>query len=134
MPQTAMPQTATIRSLPQAFEVIKQMEADGCEWGEDYRAAGRDALADIIARDVGFGSTAVLRRDREEGPLLEEKQTKSGAKRTMTLEGRLSGVKQTKLPRNRTLTSERRVSAAKPSSSKAGSFYWCAGIDCLAYF
>ena len=43
-----MPQTVTIRSLPQAFEVIKQMEADGCEWGEDDRQAGVQALADIL--------------------------------------------------------------------------------------
>ena len=46
-----------------------------------------------------FGSKPILRRHRQEGLLPEVKQTKSGAKRTMPLEGRLSGVKQTKLPR-----------------------------------
>ncbi len=39
-----MPQIVTIRSLPEAFNVIKEMQADGCEWGEDYRGAGREAL------------------------------------------------------------------------------------------
>ena len=39
-----------------------------------------------------FGSKPVLRRDRQEGPFPEVKQTKSGAKRTLPLEGRLSGV------------------------------------------
>ena len=43
-----MPQRVTIESLPQAFEVIKQMQDQGYDWGEDYRCAGRDALADII--------------------------------------------------------------------------------------
>jgi hypothetical protein len=28
---------ATIQSLPMAFEVVKAIEADGLEWGEDYR-------------------------------------------------------------------------------------------------
>ncbi len=43
-----MPRTMTIESLPQAFEVIKQMQDQGYDWGEDYRCAGRDALADIL--------------------------------------------------------------------------------------
>ena len=44
MPQ----QAATIESLPMAFEVVKQMQADGLEWGEGYRPLGRQALAEII--------------------------------------------------------------------------------------
>ena len=44
-----MPQrTATIESLPMAFEVVKQMQADGLEWGEGYRPLCRRALAEII--------------------------------------------------------------------------------------
>ena len=31
-----MPQSVTISSLPEAFDVIKEMQADGCAWGEDY--------------------------------------------------------------------------------------------------
>ncbi len=41
-------QAATIMSLPQAFEVVKEMQADGLEWGEGYRPLGRQALAEII--------------------------------------------------------------------------------------
>ena len=43
-----MSRTVTIRSLPEAFAVIKEMEAEDCEWGEDYRAAGRAALVEIL--------------------------------------------------------------------------------------
>ena len=43
-----MPRTVTIRSSPETFAVIKQMQAQDCEWGEDYRAAGRAALAQIL--------------------------------------------------------------------------------------
>ena len=39
---------ATIESLPMAFEVVKQMQADGLEWGEGYRPLGRRALAEIV--------------------------------------------------------------------------------------
>ena len=34
-----MPQTATIKSLPEAFEVVKAMQTDGLDWGEGYRPA-----------------------------------------------------------------------------------------------
>ena len=37
--------TATIESLPMAFEVVKAMRADGLEWGEGYRPLGRQATA-----------------------------------------------------------------------------------------
>ena len=43
-----MPQTVTIRSLPRAFEMIKEMEAQGYEFGEDYRQAGGQAVAQIL--------------------------------------------------------------------------------------
>jgi putative transposase len=43
-----MPQTATIKSLPAAFAMMKAMQAEGLEWGEDYRAAARDALAELL--------------------------------------------------------------------------------------
>jgi len=44
-----MPQrSAAITSLPQAFEVVKEMQADGLEWGEGYRPLGRQALVEII--------------------------------------------------------------------------------------
>src|SRR5258708_7233473 len=40
--------TATITSLPMAFEVVKAMQADGLDWGEGYRPLGRRALEEII--------------------------------------------------------------------------------------
>ena len=44
-----MPQrTVTIESLPMAFALVKEMQADGLEWGEGYRPLGREALAEII--------------------------------------------------------------------------------------
>jgi len=44
MPQ----QAATIENLGQAFEMVKAMQGDGLEWGEDYRPLARQALAGII--------------------------------------------------------------------------------------
>ncbi len=43
-----MPRTVTIKSLPEAFAVIKEMQGQDCDWGEDYRAAGRAALVEIL--------------------------------------------------------------------------------------
>ena len=43
-----MPQTATIRSLPAAFRMMKAMQAEDVEWGEDYRDAARQALAELL--------------------------------------------------------------------------------------
>jgi transposase-like protein len=43
-----MPQTATIKSLPAAFRMMKAMRAEDVEWGEDYRGAARHALAELL--------------------------------------------------------------------------------------
>ncbi|MDX1426126.1 MAG: IS256 family transposase [Kiloniellales bacterium] len=43
-----MPRTATITSLPQAFRMMKEMEATGIEWSEDYRHAGALALKEVL--------------------------------------------------------------------------------------
>jgi transposase-like protein len=43
-----MPQTATIKSLPAAFRMMKAMQAEGVEWGEDYRQGARDAVAEPL--------------------------------------------------------------------------------------
>ncbi len=43
-----MPQAATSKSLPRAFRMMKAMQAEGIEWGEDYRRAGAQALKDIL--------------------------------------------------------------------------------------
>ena len=58
-----MPQrTATIESLPVAFEVVKAMQADGLEWGEGYRPLGRQALAAIIEERMDEAVDAWLDR------------------------------------------------------------------------
>ena len=43
-----MPHVVTIKGLPQAFDVIKEMDDRGYDWGEDYRRAGRDAVVDFL--------------------------------------------------------------------------------------
>jgi putative transposase len=43
-----MPQPATIKSLPAAFRMMKAMQAEGVEWGEDYRVAARQAVAELL--------------------------------------------------------------------------------------
>src|SRR5262245_59631317 len=43
-----MPQSATIKSLPVAFEMLKAMQAEDLVWGEDYRLAARQALAELL--------------------------------------------------------------------------------------
>ena len=43
-----MPQTATIKSLPAAFRMMKGMQAEGLEWGEDYRGAAQQALTELL--------------------------------------------------------------------------------------
>jgi putative transposase len=43
-----MPQTATIKSLPGAFRMMKAMQAEDLEWGEDYRGAAQQALTELL--------------------------------------------------------------------------------------
>ena len=43
-----MPQAATLKSLPRAFRMMKAMQAQGIEWGEDYRFAAGAALKAVL--------------------------------------------------------------------------------------
>ena len=43
-----MSRTVTLKSLPWAFAMIKEIEHQGYDWGEDYRRAGRDAVVDFL--------------------------------------------------------------------------------------
>jgi putative transposase len=43
-----MPQAVTIRSLPAALELMKSMQAQGVEWGSDYRPYAREAVKAVI--------------------------------------------------------------------------------------
>ncbi len=50
-----MPQAATIKSLPRAFRMMKAMQAQGIEWGEDYRRAGAQALKGVLEGGMATG-------------------------------------------------------------------------------
>ena len=43
-----MSRTVTLKSLPRAFAMIKEIEHQGYDWGEDYRAAARAAVVDVL--------------------------------------------------------------------------------------
>jgi transposase-like protein len=62
-----MPQTATIKSLPAAFAMMKAMQAEDVEWGEDYRPAARDALAALLEGRMDQLIDAQLERMAELG-------------------------------------------------------------------
>ncbi len=62
-----MSRTARIRGLPQTFEMIKEMEAQGHEFGADCREPGRRALAGVleagIRHHIDWRLEALARRD-----------------------------------------------------------------------
>ena len=62
MPQRA----ATIESLPMAFAFVKEMQADGLEWGEGYRPLGRQALTEIIQDRDDRGGRLLARQSRRQ--------------------------------------------------------------------
>ena len=62
-----MPQTATIKSLPAAFRMMKAMQADDVEWGEDYRGAARQALARLLEGSMAETIDRYLERIAERG-------------------------------------------------------------------
>jgi putative transposase len=62
-----MPQTATIKSLPAAFRMMKAMQAEDVEWGEDYRGATRQALAELLESRMAETIDRHLERIAERG-------------------------------------------------------------------
>jgi transposase-like protein len=48
-----MPQTATIKSLPAAFRMMRTMQAEGVEWGEDDRGGARQAVVELLEGRMG---------------------------------------------------------------------------------
>ncbi len=64
-----MPRSATIRSLLAAFRMMKRMEAQGIEWGEDYRRAGAQALKDVLE---GRMAGAADRRNGASPPVADD--------------------------------------------------------------
>lgn len=62
-----MPRSATIRSLPVAFEMMKAMQIEGLGWGEDCRPLARRALVEIIEDSLAARIDAHLLRAAERG-------------------------------------------------------------------
>ena len=62
-----MPRSATIRSLPRAFRMLKAMRAQGIEWGEDYRRATGMALKDVLEGGMAVGIDRHLAATAERG-------------------------------------------------------------------
>jgi putative transposase len=57
-----MPQAVTIKSLPEAFAVVKAMQAQGLEWGEGYRPLGRRVIAEVLEGQMARAVDAHLER------------------------------------------------------------------------
>ena len=72
-----MPQAATIKSLPRAFRILKAMDAQGIEWGEDYRLAAGAALKDVLEGGMAAG----IDRHLEEMERLGEADRRNGSYR-----------------------------------------------------
>jgi transposase-like protein len=62
-----MPQAATIKSLTAAFRMMKAMQADDVEWGEDYRGAARQALCQLLEGRMAETIDLHLERIAERG-------------------------------------------------------------------
>lgn len=62
-----MPRSATIQSLPVAFEMMKSMQDEGLGWGEDCRPLARQAIAGIIEDSLATSIDAHLLRVAERG-------------------------------------------------------------------
>ena len=74
--------TATIESLPMAFEVVKAMRADGLAWGEGYRPLGRQALAEIIQGRMAEAVDDWL--DSLDGSAMRDRRTGSYSRHLLT--------------------------------------------------
>ena len=72
-----MPHSATIKSLPRAFRMMKAMQAQGIEWGEDYRQAAGVALKDVLEG----GMAERVDRHLEEMALREQADRRNGSYR-----------------------------------------------------
>ena len=71
-------------SLPEAFEMIKEMRAEGLEWGEGYRPVGRKAVAEILEGRMADA----IDRHLEEMAAQDEADRRNGAYRRWLLTGR----------------------------------------------
>jgi putative transposase len=62
-----MPRAVAIANVGQAFEVVKEMQAEGLAWGDDYRPLGRAALARILEERMATAIDRHLERMAELG-------------------------------------------------------------------
>ena len=95
-----MPQAATIKSLPAAFGMMKAMQAEGAEWGEDYRLA-RAKHSPPAREPHGRGDRQAPRRMAERG----QADRRNGCYRRWLLTE--LGALELAVPRTRTLSALR---------------------------
>src|SRR5919106_1050020 len=69
-----MPQAVTIENVGRAFEVVKEMQAEGLGWGEDYRVLGRQAVVRILEERMA----AAIDRHLEQMALLDAGDRRNG--------------------------------------------------------
>ena len=100
-----MPQSATIKSLAGAFRMMKAMQADGVEWGEDYRGAARQALAQLLEGRMAETIDRHLERIAERG----QADRRNGCYRRWLLTE--LGALELAVPRTRTFSALRVVRA-----------------------
>jgi hypothetical protein len=97
-----MPQSATIDSLPVAFEMMKAMQDEGLGWGEDCRPLARRAMASIIEDSLAASVDAHLLRCAERG--LADRRNGTYRRRILTELGDI----ELSVPRTRTLQPDQR--------------------------
>ena len=100
-----MPQAATIKSLPAAFRMMKAMQAEGVEWGEDYRTAARAAVVDVLATRMAVAIDRHLAAMAERG----QADRRNGCYRRWLLTE--LGAIELSVPRTRTFSALRVVHA-----------------------
>ncbi len=100
-----MPQAATIKSLPHAFRIMKAMQAQGIEWGEDYRQAGAQVLKEVLER----GMAGAVDHHLEEMDRRGEADRRNGSYRRWLLTE--LGDIELSVPRTRTFSALRVVRA-----------------------
>lgn len=100
-----MPQRAQLQSLPEALEVIKEMQHSG-SWGEDLSSAGRDALAQVLRgamdRDIDRYLSELASRGAE-----DDRRNGSYERHVLTGMGDIA----VQVPRTRTYSAKRVLGA-----------------------
>ena len=136
-----MPQVVTIGSLVRAFELVKGMRSQGLEWGDGYRALGREAIGAILRYQMDQTIDEHLDRmaaldiaDRRNGSYSRHLLTELGdielavpRTRRFTPRAGLRAYARRPAPVDRMILAfcARAVDAQKPALAKAGSARRC---------